>query len=273
MSDQSVYLKLMQARVALQGKSLSKSGHNKFAGYKYFELGDFLPAVQEIFLSLNLCGFISFKGEKACLTIVDTETGSSFVIQSPMATANLKGAHDIQNLGAVQTYLRRYLWVTAMEIVEHDALDAVLGQPAASAPARSTRTASALQQSTQSAQAPTSSQFAKTVKAAQEPISENSNEEDDANAFAAVAYEKMADSGLDSFGVKTLLAVLNVKQLQDVAAKHRKKLLSMMTADYAKLLNQGKNSKGEQILEPEEKQDDAAAPSVDELEKALDDAF
>jgi hypothetical protein len=33
----------------------------------------------------------------------------------------------VQNLGAVQTYIRRYLWVTAMEIVEHDALDATTG--------------------------------------------------------------------------------------------------------------------------------------------------
>jgi hypothetical protein len=29
----------------------------------------------------------------------------------------------VQNLGAVQTYLRRYLWTNAFEIVEHDAID------------------------------------------------------------------------------------------------------------------------------------------------------
>jgi len=45
------------------------------------------------------------------------------VISSPMSTAALKGCHAVQNLGAVQTYLRRYLWVTALEIVEHDAID------------------------------------------------------------------------------------------------------------------------------------------------------
>jgi len=45
------------------------------------------------------------------------------VITSPMSSAALKGCHDVQNLGAVQTYIRRYLWVTAMEIVEHDAID------------------------------------------------------------------------------------------------------------------------------------------------------
>jgi hypothetical protein len=44
-----------------------------------------------------------------------------------MSKAELKGCHDVQNLGAVQTYLRRYLWTAAFEIVEHDALDATTG--------------------------------------------------------------------------------------------------------------------------------------------------
>ena len=121
----SVYKKLIDARVQLQGKALSKSGNNKFAGYKYFELGDFLPVVQEIFAGLGLCGVVSFGKEEANLTIVDIENPvDRIVIASPMSSAALKGCHEVQNLGAVQTYLRRYLWVTAMEIVEHDALDA-----------------------------------------------------------------------------------------------------------------------------------------------------
>ena len=123
----SVQKKLMQARIALQNTKLTKTGHNKFAGYKYFELGDFLPAVQNIFNDIGLCGTVSYTQETATLTITDTEDGTVVLITSPMASAALKGAHDIQNLGAVQTYLRRYLWVTAMEIVEHDALDATLG--------------------------------------------------------------------------------------------------------------------------------------------------
>ena len=119
----SVYKKLMDARIRLQNIELKKTGHNKFAGYYYFELGDFLPHVQEIFHMIGLCGYISFDSEIATLTIVDLQDNSSIVITSPMVEANLKGAHAIQNLGAVETYTRRYLWVTAMEIVEHDALD------------------------------------------------------------------------------------------------------------------------------------------------------
>ena len=123
-----VHKALMEARIQLQGMKLNKSGHNKFAGYHYFELGDFLPQTMEIFQQNNLCGTISFGTELATLTITHLEDDSQIVITSPMAEANLKGSHPIQNLGAVETYSRRYLWVAAMEIVEHDALDATTGR-------------------------------------------------------------------------------------------------------------------------------------------------
>jgi len=118
-----VHKKLMNARMALQSMQLKKSGHNKFASYYYFELGDFLPQINEIFHSIGLCGVISYDTDYASLTITDVDDGTNIVITSPMVEANLKGAHAIQNLGAVETYQRRYLWMTAMEIVEHDALD------------------------------------------------------------------------------------------------------------------------------------------------------
>jgi len=118
-----VHKKLMEARIALQAAPLKKSGHNKFAGYQYFELGDFLPTINQIFYKVGLCGVVSFDKELATLCITDTDDGSQIVLTSPMAEANLKGCHPIQNLGAVETYTRRYLWVSAMEIVEHDALD------------------------------------------------------------------------------------------------------------------------------------------------------
>ena len=118
-----VHKKLMQARIMLQNAPLKKSGKNSFAGYSYFELGDFIPTINQIFNEVGLCGVVSYDSEIASLTITDTDDGTNIIITSPMADANLKGCHPIQNLGAVETYTRRYLWVTAMEIVEHDALD------------------------------------------------------------------------------------------------------------------------------------------------------
>jgi len=126
----NVFAKLQEARIKLQATKLSKSGKNKFAGYEYFELGDFLPAIQSICHEVGLCGVVSFSDNNASLTIHDTESDGVVVFNSPMSTAQLKGCHEVQNLGAVQTYLRRYLWTTAFEIVEHDALDATMdGKP------------------------------------------------------------------------------------------------------------------------------------------------
>jgi hypothetical protein len=113
----------MQARVMLQSTEMKKSGLNKFAGYTYFELGDFIPHIQTIFNDIGLCGVVSFDTTHATLCITDTEDGSQIVVTSPMAEANLKGAHPIQNLGAVLSYQRRYLWMAALEIVEHDIID------------------------------------------------------------------------------------------------------------------------------------------------------
>lgn len=125
----SVYKKLQEARIDLQSRPLKKSGRNKFAGFEYFELGDFLPTIQTIFTEKGLCGTITFYTDIAILTIVDVDKPEDKIeFKSPMSTAELKGCHAIQNLGAVQTYLRRYLWVAAMEIVEHDSLDAITGK-------------------------------------------------------------------------------------------------------------------------------------------------
>ena len=120
----TVHKKLMQARIKLQGMELKKSGENKFAGYKYFELGDFLPQTMQIFHDLGLASVVTFDAEYARLHITDCDDGTTLEITSPMAEANLKGAHPIQNLGAVESYQRRYLWLCAMEIVEHDIIDA-----------------------------------------------------------------------------------------------------------------------------------------------------
>lgn len=125
----NVYTKLQSARVQLQKKNLKKSGKNTFAGYEYYELQDYLPEINELFAEIGLFGAVTFTSELATLTIINCEKPEEqIVFTSPMAEANLKGCHPIQNAGAVQSYQRRYLWQTALEIVEHDALDGTTGK-------------------------------------------------------------------------------------------------------------------------------------------------
>jgi hypothetical protein len=122
-----VHQKINSLRQHIHSTPLKKTGHNKFSGYYYFELADFLvPALSKCF-ELDLCPMVSFTGDTATMTVTDLEDGSQVAITSPMSSASLKACHEVQNLGAVQTYLRRYLWVALLEIVEHDAIDSSHG--------------------------------------------------------------------------------------------------------------------------------------------------
>jgi len=121
-----VYAKLQKARVMLQSMPIKKSGFNSFAGFKYFELSDFLPSVNTIFAELGLCSVFSIMDGKASLRIIDSEFGGAIFFSSPTADAASGKAPPIQALGSMHTYLRRYLMLNALEITEHDAVDATI---------------------------------------------------------------------------------------------------------------------------------------------------
>lgn len=120
----SVYKKLQKARVLLNASSIKKSGKNKFAGYEYFELGDFIPTVNEIFDSVGLCGVVNF-GEQATLTVYDTDGDGHVTFSSPLVFAENSKGQAIQSLGSTHTYFRRYLWLLALELTEHDSIDSL----------------------------------------------------------------------------------------------------------------------------------------------------
>ena len=124
MEDFKVYAKLQKCRVELQNMELKKSGHNKFAGYKYFELGDFLPAINTLFDIYGLFYSLEFDRDMATMWISDVDCGKAIKFTCPMESAVLKGCHPVQNLGASITYITRYLLVMALAICEHDAVDA-----------------------------------------------------------------------------------------------------------------------------------------------------
>ena len=121
---QNIYAKLLKARQEFHAIKITKSGHNTFQNYKYFELGDFLIPAMECLAKQGLVPIVSYSFEMATMRVHDvTELDVCIEITSPMSTAKLKAAHEIQNLGAVETYQRRYLWLTLMEVVESDPVE------------------------------------------------------------------------------------------------------------------------------------------------------
>ena len=126
----NIYGKLAKCRVDLQNSKIKKSGKNKFAGFDYFELADFLPTANEIFEKNGLCPIFNIYGDKAVLNIFNSEKPEEVItFQSAIAKLELKGCNEIQALGGTITYMRRYLYINALEIVENDSFDAVIGQP------------------------------------------------------------------------------------------------------------------------------------------------
>ena len=119
----TVYKKLQAARHELVNSGIKKTGHNSYGGWKYYELGDFIPAIHKIFDATGLCGVVTF-GETATLTVYDSEDGTSVQFSTPIVYAENNKGQAIQVLGSTHTYLRRYLWLLAMEIVEADTVDA-----------------------------------------------------------------------------------------------------------------------------------------------------
>lgn len=132
-----VYKSLAMARVRLQEENLKKSGENKYSNFTYFELKDFLPAINKINAELNLFSMFNFPNEsidkKATLTIMSTEDGSKVVFESEVAECIMKTkegrVNPIQEQGAKHTYIRRYLYMEAYEIAENDLVDSMDLQP------------------------------------------------------------------------------------------------------------------------------------------------
>ncbi len=122
----NLYQKLQKVRVELQNSKLKKSGKNTFSKYEYFELGDFLPKVNELCEKYNLSTIFQFTKEQADLIIIDVDDTEKFeVFSTPVEITSLKGGTAMQNIGATQTYARRYLYVMAFEIAESDLIDAI----------------------------------------------------------------------------------------------------------------------------------------------------
>ncbi len=125
----NVHRKLQKAKLELTKKDIKKSGKNTYTGFTYFELSDFLPHIVEILESLGLCSVINIGEKVAELEIINIDNPEDKTsVSIPVATASVKGANDMQNLGATQTYLRRYLYMLAFDIVENDISDSLINK-------------------------------------------------------------------------------------------------------------------------------------------------
>lgn len=127
-SKLNVYQKLNLARQMFIRSGAKKTGKNFSIGYAYFELTDIVPVATDIFNEVGLIGIVSFTEERGLMCIMNTDNPvpeQTITFQTPMRYADTnKGTNPVQALGSTHTYIRRYLYMMALDIVENDSVDA-----------------------------------------------------------------------------------------------------------------------------------------------------
>lgn len=104
----NIYEKIQKVKVDLLNSKLKKSGENKFSGFKYFELADFLPTIIKLCEEEKLFTSISFGTELATLKIVNSEEPTEVVTYtSPMKDLELKGCNSVQALRRNRNVLKK----------------------------------------------------------------------------------------------------------------------------------------------------------------------
>ena len=140
----NVYQRLLMARSKFLDANVEKSGKNMHLSFKYFELEDIVPTAIRIFNEVGLISVVNFAPDVATMEIINTENPDesvSFVapfnqIAPIVSNTGKQATNEMQALGSSITYMRRYLYMIALDICESDSIDANLGKgETASAPA------------------------------------------------------------------------------------------------------------------------------------------
>lgn len=145
----NVYQKLILARKRFLERNVKKSGVNRQLEFQYFELQDIVPSATRIFQNVGLVGIVKFvptvqSNEEvpivpaapiATMTVVNVDAPDEHIdfflpyreVEQIKSKSGNTVTNPLQALGSSVTYLRRYLWMLAMDIVEQDDVDATLG--------------------------------------------------------------------------------------------------------------------------------------------------
>lgn len=136
----NVYQKLIKARELFLQSDVQKTGKNMHLSFKYFELEDIVPTITKIFGELGLVSIATFDENIAKMTIANTDKGDETIeftapftqITPIVSNTGKQATNEMQALGSSITYMRRYLYMIAMDIVESDSIDNNIGKLAVS---------------------------------------------------------------------------------------------------------------------------------------------
>lgn len=146
MENKSLNESIISIRVKLQNAKLKKSGKNTYAGFDYFELADFLPKLNELMLEEKINDKFYIKDNLAILELQKNEEinvytmpfvlfetpltykknkSGQFLIDKEGNYIQVPSMQDIQYLGALNTYYKRYLYLNAFGITDGEVIDSM----------------------------------------------------------------------------------------------------------------------------------------------------
>nr|DAI46387.1 MAG TPA: ERF superfamily protein [Caudoviricetes sp.] len=121
---------IIKIRVKLQNSKIKKTGKNKFAGFEYYELGDFLPKLNELMLEENINDLFTIENDEVKLILMKGEEKQEYkmpfrIFETPLTKDGKQSMQDIQYLGALNTYYKRYLYLNAFGITDGEVIDSM----------------------------------------------------------------------------------------------------------------------------------------------------
>ena len=121
----NIYQRLALVREKFASAGITKSGKNMQLKSKYFELDDIVPIAMPLFHEQNLIPMVNFTKDDATMTILDmSDPQTTIVFTAPMREwLGNAAVTPVQALGATETYMRRYLYQQALDIVEADEME------------------------------------------------------------------------------------------------------------------------------------------------------
>lgn len=174
MENNNIFAKMNVVRTELS-KNLEKSGKNDYSHYDYFQLSDFIPTLLKLCNDNGLftqfwigrdkvelptkttkTNVLDTEGnvvetvevveenfqyvEQAHLLVTDVESEDTIEFTKETRECSLSASQPIQNLGSKTTYMKRYMYMDAFEIVENDKIEEETGKPEPKVEKKATKT-------------------------------------------------------------------------------------------------------------------------------------
>lgn len=128
--DKNIIGKMIIARNMFYNTPKSKSGSARIAKDKtiqYYTLDDIVPIITKIEMNCGILCHISFE-ERGILKIFNADNPEEVLTyKTPVSINALGRGSEVQNIGAMETYARRYLYLIAFDIVEPEQIDELIG--------------------------------------------------------------------------------------------------------------------------------------------------